>query len=181
MSVHWSKVTEGSRGVDWNEFLEKIRKLPSKQLWRHNQAGDLPGLNGTIDRDMMVDLIFASKGTRPFTYTHKYHGDNNRRLIKYANESGFAINLSADNLKEAAELFELGIGPVVVVLPDTARKLTRTIAGIKVITCPAFFDDDKSCAVCGLCRNTERKFIIGFPAHGAKSQYIYGNDRPKLF
>ena len=41
LRIHWDKVPE--RGTSWEEFCERIAQLPAGALWRHNQAGDLPG------------------------------------------------------------------------------------------------------------------------------------------
>ncbi len=71
LALHWSKVSDGSRGTDWRTFCESIASLPEGQLWRHNQAGDLPGMNLEIDRIMLADLVDANKGRNGFTYTHK--------------------------------------------------------------------------------------------------------------
>ena len=51
LKLHWMKVTRGERGTNFSEFLEQIKALPDGQLWRHNQAGELPGDNKTLDGD----------------------------------------------------------------------------------------------------------------------------------
>jgi hypothetical protein len=154
--------------LTWNAFTSEISSLPEWQLWRHNQAGDLPGEGDTIDIVALAQLVNANRGKRGFTYTHKPTTKNNAGAIRYANANGFTVNLSANNLGDADRLAELGIGPVVVVLPDTVQGNTSvtTPAGRKVAVCPATYRDDVSCASCQLCQRQERKVIIGFPAHG---------------
>src|SRR6187431_3010559 len=49
LGKHWEKVTE--KGLDWSAFCLQIAALPEGQLWRHNQAGDLPG----VGEDVHVD------------------------------------------------------------------------------------------------------------------------------
>src|SRR5215470_15282572 len=61
---HWNKVTNGTRGDDYDAFLGKIAALPDGQLWRHNQAGDLPGVADTIDVTALARLIEANAGRR---------------------------------------------------------------------------------------------------------------------
>ena len=56
VSWHWKKVTNGLRGDTFKEFLGKIKALPKGQLWRHNQAGDLPGSNERLDGDASAVL-----------------------------------------------------------------------------------------------------------------------------
>ena len=71
IAIHWKKVSSGERSLDWNLFLKQIKRFPKFQLWRHNQAGDLPGEDNVIDSQKMKQLVYANKGKRGFTYTHK--------------------------------------------------------------------------------------------------------------
>jgi hypothetical protein len=166
---HWNKVTNGKRGEDYDTFLGKIAALPGGQLWRHNQAGDLPGAGDTIDITALARLVEANAGRRGFTYTHKPPVGENAPAIADANARGFTINLSANNLRHADELASLGIAPVVTVLPSDARghRNIQTPAGRRVVVCPAIYREDVTCASCGLYQRADRPVIIGFPAHGA--------------
>jgi hypothetical protein len=154
---------------DWQGFAAAIAALPEGTLWRHNQAGDLPGIGDAIDADALDDLVTANIGKRGFTYTHKPLTADNAASVAHANANGFTINLSANNLREADALATAAIGPVVVVLPmDADHKADiRTPEGRKVAVCPATYRDEVSCASCQLCQRAERKVIVGFPAHGA--------------
>jgi len=71
-------------------------------LWRHNEAGDLPGEGDDIDVPKLRALVQANRGKRGFTYTHKPVLDNpqNAVAIKCANQNGFTVNLSADSIEE---------------------------------------------------------------------------------
>lgn len=176
LALHWRAVTTGDRGLTWPEFCNAIAQLPDGQLWRHNQAGDLPGLGDYINPAAMQLLIDANKGRRGFTYTHKPATPENLELIRAANAAGFTVNLSANNLAHADTLAETGAGPVVTVLPADAPAKLRTPAGRPVITCPAQTRDDVSCADCQLCARADRPTIIGFLAHGTgakKAEKIY--------
>jgi hypothetical protein len=77
--MHWDKVTQGERGLDWAEFLAEIKALPRHQLWRHNQAGDLPGVGDSLDVAKLAELTKANKGKNGFTYTHKKPTERNLR------------------------------------------------------------------------------------------------------
>jgi len=138
LALHWSRVSKGTRGLSFESFLEEIRALPKGQLWRHNEAGDLPGQGDLIDARMLQALVDANQGKRGFTYTHKPVADHpeNAESIQQANQQGFTVNLSADSIKEADELVALNIGPVAVVLPEHTRKAFKTPAGHWVIVCP---------------------------------------------
>lgn len=170
LAIHWRKVTEGKAGGSLEALCGTIAALPEGTLWRHNQAGDLPGEGNTIDKADMLALISANEGKRGFTYTHKpaQHGAN-ADLIRFANAKGFTVNLSANTLDHADKLAALDIGPVVVVLdaPEGQRADTVTPEGRKVVTCPATYRDDITCASCKLCAVRDRAVIVGFPAHGA--------------
>lgn len=170
LALFWRKVTERKAGLSWEAALGEIRKLPKGTLWRHNQAGDLPGNGDSIDSEAMRQLIAANRGKRGFTYTHKPATGDNAALIAQANESGFAVNLSADNLAEADQLAALEIAPIVVVLPADQTRATKTPGGRHVAICPATISDNVNCSSCGLCAEIGRKAIIGFPAHGTSKR-----------
>jgi hypothetical protein len=176
LAWHWRRVSSGERGTSWGKFTAAIAELPTGQLWRHNQAGDLPGEGDDIDARMLSQLVRANQGKRGWTYTHKpVVGDSpqasgNRASVRFANRNGFRVNLSADNLTEADELADVDCGPVVVVLPSDSPHTVRTPAGRKVVVCPAQ-RGDVTCADCGLCA-ASRSVIVGFLAHGRSSKRV---------
>jgi hypothetical protein len=152
-----------------DDLLRIVRELPVKTLWRHNQAGDLPSQdNSTIDWDALQPLVEANRGRRGFTYTHfdVVGHKANQAILRRANDEGFAINLSADSLKEADALADCACAPVTVVVPASQMTNTRTPAGRSVVICPARTHPTVSCATCGLCAITNRAAIIAFPALG---------------
>lgn len=173
LAIHWRKVTSGERGTSWEEFCKQIESLPKGQLFRHNQAGDLPSnSSGHIVESLVDRLVYANRGKRGFTYTHHNPKKGiNSEIIAHANRNGFTINLSGNNLAHADELKSLNIAPVVTVLPNTVEgdktKTLTTPAGNKVVVCPATYREDVTCSTCKLCQRADRSCIIGFPAHGA--------------
>jgi hypothetical protein len=169
LALHWAKVSDGRRGTDWQEFCETIASLPDGQVWRHNQAGDLPSDGETIDADALALLVEANAGRRGFTYTHHRPEGDNAFAIASANALGFTVNLSADSVQDADALADLGIAPVVCVLPIDQTENTKTPAGRTVVVCPATQRDDVSCATCQLCQR-QRSTIVGFPAHGTQAK-----------
>jgi hypothetical protein len=166
LAMHWKKVSAGARGGSLEEITSFIGSLPSGQLWRHNQAGDLPGEGEKIDVKSLAKIIRANKGKRGFTYTHKYGSKRNRWIIRESNDQGFTVNLSANSPSHADELADTGAGPVVCVLDQATTKNTTTPAGRKIVVCPATVRNDITCESCGLCARGNRSVIIGFPAHG---------------
>ena len=176
LAWHWRKVNEGQRGVPWSDFLGLISAIQPGSLWRHNQAGDLPGEGDDIDSRMLAQLVRANQGKRGWTYTHKpVVGDTpqavgNAAAVRHANRNGFRINLSADTLAEADELADVDCGPVVVVLPSDSPHTVKTPSGRKVVVCPAQ-RGDVTCADCGLCA-AQRSVIVGFLAHGRSAKRV---------
>lgn len=171
LNIHWKDITTKKRGIQYKEFLKQVEDLPKGTFWRHNQAGDLEGDNEKIDIKALKALVKANKGKRGYTYTHKPMTPKNKKAVKEANEEGFTINLSANNLKHADELKKLGIAPVVTVLPIDSPKTTFTPKGHKVIVCPAVYKEGITCSNCQLCQK-QRSVIIGFPAHGRSKKKV---------
>ena len=168
LGYHWAKVTSGERGESWAAFIESIKAFKPGQLWRHNQAGDLPGVGARIDPEKLHQLVEANKGKRGFTYTHKPLTPENQEAIAYANASGFTVNLSANTLHHADELIDLDIAPVCVVLPGEYQGNIdlHTPKGRRVVVCPATYRDDVTCKSCALCQK-QRSVVVAFPAHGS--------------
>ena len=173
-SWHWSKVTTGQRGADWQTLLHNINKIPDGQLWRHNVTGDLNHDDGIIDRDTLHDLIDINKGKRGFTYTHHaLVGMHNISLLQYSNRHGFTVNISCETYRKADSAIKAGL-PAVVTLPhDTPTNFTHTTPnGNKVIVCPNQKGKKATCANCGLCQKRPNNIIIGFIAHGARKAKV---------
>jgi len=171
LALHWAAVSAGTRGTDWAAFTATIAQLPAGQVWRHNQAGDLPVTPaGTVDAVKLGQLVHANQGKRGFTYSHHRDAES-INWIRHANNWGFTVNLSANDLADADTLADHKAGPVVVVLPSTATANVKTPAGRAVVVCPATQRDDVTCASCQLCQR-QRDVIVGFPAHGTRKRVI---------
>lgn len=174
LRLHWDKVSRGERGMPWADFLTAIKRLRKGSLWRHNQAGDLPGTGEAIDGKLLGELTRANKGRQGFTYTHKPMTPANYAFVRAANDDGFAVNASANSLAEADTLRAECPGvPVVAVVSQSSPDKGLTPAGNKFIVCPAQVRDDVNCATCGLCAIIdERRPIIAFRAHGTGKKRI---------
>jgi hypothetical protein len=163
------------QSLAWQQFVVKVAALPIGTLWRHNQAGDLPGIGDQIDAQALGKLVQANSGRRGFTYTHKPitgpYGRANAKAMASAAAQGFTINLSADNLAEADQLAATGL-PTVVVLPREVHGnvALHTPQGRRVVVCPATYRADVTCSTCQLCQRGKRSTIVGFPAHGAAAK-----------
>ena len=171
LRMHWENVAKS--GESWAAFCRTVAALPLATLWRHNEAGDLPGVGDAIDRRALQLLVRANAGKRGFTFTHKpLRAAADRHAVAAANAAGFTINLSADTLAQADALAELGVGPVAVVLPaDAPTRASKTPGGRSVVVCP---NDTAgmTCEACRLCAHATRKAIVGFRAHGQASALV---------
>jgi len=162
--VHWDNVAK--TGMSWKMFCEEIALLPPGTLWRHNEAGDLPGKGDELDFQALAALVLANRGRRGFSFTHKNSLASDWRAIDSANRNGFTINLSADSLVEADYLASLRVGPVAVTVEHDAPLRLKTPAGRRVVICPAQTEAHLTCLTCQLCAMPKRKAIVGFRAHG---------------
>lgn len=166
-SMHWNKVTSGERGTDWNGFINAIKALPKRILWRHNVSGDLVGANDTIDAQALKDLVKANANKHGFTYTHyPMISANNIQAVRHSNVNGFTVNLSANDLTQADDYKALSIAPVVVIVSEDTDKVSYTPNNNKVVICPAQTNDKTTCSSCTLCQKVDRDYIIGFRVHG---------------
>lgn len=175
VGLQWRRLDKGE-GLSWKEFLLAVRALPDGQLWRHNEAGDLPGVGDSIDAGKLCQLYEAAAHTKMFTYTHKpvlgSAGEHNNTSIRSVVSSNFVINLSADSLDHADDLCRLHTAPVTVVLPESSPASLRTPGGRRVEVCPAILWPSVTCSSCGLCARYTRSVIVGFIAHGCKRRRV---------
>jgi hypothetical protein len=186
------------RGVPWAKFCHAVaEKLGPRQLWRYAVAGDLPGFSGLIDRAALEQLTVANRGRPVIAYTHKpvLDGEHpaaaaNRRFIADAIAGGFLVNLSANDPSHADALADLGLAPVVTILPHAYARRRRSLgrgkrewsetigqfrdriaalpsqtpAGRRIAVCPATYTAT-TCDACRACAKA-RPAVIGFSAHG---------------
>lgn len=177
-SVVGSNFGNGIHVYSLPQLLIAIRSLVPGSIWRHNQAGDLtPDADGNIDRSELLSIAAANTGRKGFTFTHHDVLENrfNRRTVRLANNAGFRINLSANNIEHADRLFALGIAPVVTIIPQQQSTNFRTSAGNLVVVCPARNRSGVTCSTCKLCTR-ERNVIVGLPKLTGKND-IYAKRR----
>jgi len=162
--------------LQWRTFCNRISSLPSGAIWRHNVVGDLPGVGNLIDLEALKLLVRANINKRGYTYTHKpvigKKFKANREAIMFANDNGFAVSLSSVGLKQADKLYDLGVAPVVTVLPEDFKDNEFvTPKGRNGAICPAE-NELINCKNCGICSFTKRNLIIAFRAHGVQKSKV---------
>lgn len=181
----WNMVEE--RGEPLAKVCQRIHGLPPRSRWRWGDVGDVPGCGGHISRRAIEQIVLANLGKYGWSYSHKpVLGDGamaskNRETIRWANDNGFTINLSAEGWKKADALADLEVGPVFAVLPHNwmdkqAWKRSHTPQGREIRQCPAEISQVR-CATCGgnrgpLCARAERDFIVGVSTHGCNRNRI---------
>jgi hypothetical protein len=171
--LNWDRVPE--RGGSLAELCEKIRALPAGQLWRHNVAGDLPGIGESVDPAALGEIVLANRGRRGFTYTHK-HSPDALQWAAHATAWGFTVNLSADTIAQADTLAPHG--PTVCIVPIDHPERSSTPQGRPVVVCPAQTRDTVTCESCGLCARPNRAVIVAFRAHGSRKRTV--SDRARI-
>ena len=173
-----SSFGNGIRIYSLRQLLITIRFLLPGSVWRHNQAGDLaPDAHGNIDRHQLLAIAHANAERKGFTFTHHDVLSNlyNRRTVKLANDAGFRINLSANDIDHADRLFALKTAPVVTIIPKNQIKNFTTPAGNLVVVCPARNKVGITCSTCKLCTRN-RNVIVGLPELTGRND-IYAKSR----
>lgn len=171
LALHWRKVSSGERGTDWQGLCDFVQSLPEHQLWRHNQAGDLPHHHGVIDHAALAHLVVANTGRRGFTYTHHTLTPENVSMLTRSNRQGFTVNASTESLGGADHALSLGL-PAVTVVRNDQPVPKRSPAGNRVVVCPAQTRSDVACADCQLCSKADRGCIVAFLAHGTQAKKV---------
>lgn len=172
LALHWKKVSTGNRGGDLATFTDTLaRNLYPTELWRHNQAGDLPGLGEDIDTDALEAIRKASAkaGAVGYTYSHKKSPKALATIQENNKKPGLFVNISCDTLAECDKP-ELSGFPLTVVVSQDTPKVSTTPKGQKVVICPNQ-TVNLTCAECKLCAKP-RDYIIGFRAHGSSKKHV---------
>jgi len=190
---HWKKVSSGERGTDWQGLTDYVRSLPAQQLWRMNQAGDVPHMDGYMRLDLLKSLVDANKASdaKGYTYTHHLLNTHNVEAIKYATNNGFTINCSTESYSSADDVIKQGMNAVTVIPSDSndiksykvtvkgkkktfykQNKPIKTPDGNRVVICPAQQNPNVDCKSCGLCATHSRTYAIAFVAHGGGEKKI---------
>ena len=177
-AIHWRALSEGKASTALNAagLMAAVSALPNGQLWRMNEAGDLPSDSGRINAGFLNGLTAANKGKRGFTYTHHALTPENTSEIQRANAGGFTVNVSTNNPAHADKVIKAGYSlPVVTLMAGEewgGKNTAKTPAGNTIVRCPAEYLPNMTCNTCGLCAVNTRKGIVGFTAHGASKKRV---------
>lgn len=172
ISLHWDKVSDGSRGKGWRDHLADLATLPLFSPLRINQVGDLPHSAGKISRRYLAALlgVIKRRKLRAWTYTHHdLAKGENASLLRRAFRSGLTINVSTETMEAADAAIAAGL-PATITVPSTETRSTwRTPDRNLVMVCPAQ-RRETNCAECTLCHRRGKRVIIAFTAHGTRKK-----------
>ena len=147
----------GSESTD--AVLSLIQTLKPGQGLRLNVSGDFLAEDGTPDLEYIAAcnaVADARPDCKVIAYTHAW-----RTLDPSLFH--FGVNASCDTDQDIADARAAGWGTVTVGAENGA-----TIAGTRVVRCPAETRDDVSCASCMLCAKTPSiPTTVTFTPHGA--------------
>ena len=154
--------------VEAGVWTVRLGKDTAARYLRDRVVGDVLTPAGDIDRDYLTAIadIATANGLTPFGYTHAW-----RRFTPadaaWLRTLGYVMNASVETHAQAAQAAALGL-PVTIV--DDTTPDGATVAGQRLITCPAQTRADITCADCGLCATADRTTLIRFRPHGPAEQ-----------
>lgn len=179
LKLHWDKVSDGPwaekpRGTDIETFIRELKTLPEGSCLRHNQAGDLPHFNGSINAHALglIANACAERKLKAWTYTHhdiEHYG--NRELIKASPSMGMVVNVSAHSQAHAIDVYRQGM-PAVCIVPKDTQVNTWCTDSVRFVVCPAQTKQNLTCAECKLCANADRTCVVAFKAHGTQAKKV---------
>jgi hypothetical protein len=144
------------------EILRRSR-TDAKYL-RDRVVGDLVNSRGMFDMHYVLGIARLARehGLTVFGYTHAWRMLT-REDAAAIRTTGYVMNASCETVQDVREAISLGM-PAVITNDNVPEG--DTVAGYRVITCPAQVRDNVTCATCGLCAKPERKVVIRFLTHG---------------
>lgn len=150
---------------DLSPLAALAASLPTGGALRLNVSGDLFNPDGSPDREY-IDAASALAGSRPdvaiWTYTHGW------RVLPFNPVPGVVVNASCETAADIEQAASQGWPTVVVDAGGPDSLVGRTVAGRKVVTCPAAIPGStRDCESCRLCARGARASTVAFPTHGS--------------
>lgn len=124
-----------------------------------------------VDTEYLAAVLDAvPRGGCSWTYSH--FGPES---IPLPEPRKTVINLSADTDVQAAAYVRAGY-PAVVTVPSSRDARVEVIDGVRLVRCPAEYNDRVTCDNCGsgrpLCARADRDYVIKFTAHGTSAKLV---------
>lgn len=135
---------------------------PADPPVRANVCGDVLTAEGEPDRPYLAALAEVASSGRPvFTYTHAW------RRLSPQDAPGVTVNASCDSAEDISAAVAAGWPTVVTDTGDADTLIGSTVAGRRVVQCPAQDREGLTCAQCRLCARPERRSTVAFVVHGS--------------
>lgn len=163
LGMYWGPLSRGERKhTDWTGYLEWIRSLAAGTLWRHAQAGDMPGGKRSVSVRALRQWTAAVQHTAPIAYSHWNDAASLRAIVA----TGAPINVSANNPRDLDRIKRHAPDILAVVLvPQDTPERSVSPDGHGIVVCPEQTGRVRNCKECGLCARRNRKVTVGFWPH----------------
>jgi len=139
--------------------------LPPGGAVRLNVSGDLFAPDGSLDGAYAAaasTLAADRPDVSAWTYTHGW------RVLPADPVPGVVVNASCETAEDLEQAAAAGWPTVVVDTGGPGSLVGRTIAGRRVVTCPAAVPgSSRDCESCRLCARGSRRSTVAFPTHGS--------------
>lgn len=138
--------------------------LPQGGTVRANVSGDLLDDTGEPDQPYLAalsELATARPDAAVFTYTHAW------RELTPDPAPGVTVNASCESAADLERATAAG-WPTVLTDPGGPESLIgSTVAGRRVVQCPAQVREGLTCSDCRLCARPARRSTVAFVVHGS--------------
>jgi hypothetical protein len=155
-------------GTEATASYPEVRALASNLrlggMVRANVSGDVLAEDGRPDYPYLSALSHVAT-ERPdvavFGYSHAW------RSISPGIAPGVTLNASCESAEEIATATAHGWPTVTTAVDASDPIIGSTIAGRRVIICPAQTRDSVTCSTCRLCARPARRSTVAFLVHGS--------------
>jgi hypothetical protein len=135
---------------------------PADPPVRANVCGDMLTAEGAPDRPYLSALSHvAASGRAVFSYTHAW------RTLSPQDAPGVCLNASCDTAADLEAAIAAGWPTVVTDTGEADGLIGSTVAGRRVVQCPAQVREGITCASCRLCARPRRSCTVAFVVHGS--------------
>jgi hypothetical protein len=149
----------------------------------------LKPVHGEGSRRIDVEYLKAVQDAVPqggvsWTYTH-FTDDGSLSHFLTHRPNTTVINVSADSIEQAADIYLEGFPTVVAVPADQDAKVDVLETGsgdrVRFVRCPAEYNEKVTCRNCGsgspLCARRNRNYVIKFTAHGTQAKKVGAEEK----
>ena len=163
-------------GLDYSQLLANIRHLDKFAKLRLNVMGDIAHKDQTILVELFEQLVEVIVKRQLQTILYSHHDlsiESNLLAFKSAFDRGLHVNASCENIEQARSAIDNGINAVIVLPVDSIQKTIKA-GDVRIVRCPAEYNDRITCSNCMLCAKdrTASRVVIGFTAHGTAKNKV---------